>query len=59
MLLAYSEDEEANKTAQRPELHIVTRTNDAISSDALSLHGYEGHACNDYRVAHLPRWDGC
>eukprot|EP01119_Soliformovum_irregulare_P019120 TRINITY_DN5998_c0_g1_i1.p1 TRINITY_DN5998_c0_g1~~TRINITY_DN5998_c0_g1_i1.p1 ORF type:complete len:882 (+),score=254.78 TRINITY_DN5998_c0_g1_i1:60-2705(+) len=39
--------------AQRPELMIITRTNEEISSDALTIHGYENYKANDYRLGHM------
>ena len=40
--------------AQRPELRIVARNNDELSSDALSVHGFEKLTAKDYQLAPLP-----
>lgn len=54
VLLAYVVDAEGgNKAAERPELRILTRSNEEVSSDALSMHGFERLAAKDYRLAHL------
>jgi hypothetical protein len=42
------------QTPQRPELRIITRTNEEISSDELSIKEYEHYKCNNYRLAHAP-----
>jgi vacuolar protein sorting-associated protein 41 len=59
ILLAYVVDDAAAgggggggaAAAERPELRVVTRTNDEVSSDALSLHGFERLRPADYRLA--------
>jgi len=33
---------------------ILTRSKDELSSDALSMHGFERLAAKDYRLAYLP-----
>jgi len=42
------------QTAQRPEIRIVTIRNEEISSDALTLHGYEHFQAKDYRLGLSP-----
>lgn len=36
-----------------PELRIVTRSNEEVSSDALEIHGFETCLASDYRLDHL------
>ncbi len=36
-----------------PELRIVTRANEEVSSDALEIHGFEQYLASDYRLDHL------
>ncbi|CAL0324194.1 unnamed protein product [Lupinus luteus] len=40
--------------AQRPEVRIVTRNNDELSTDALPVHGFEHYKAKDYSLAHSP-----
>ncbi|KAG6679000.1 hypothetical protein I3842_14G108900 [Carya illinoinensis] len=40
--------------AQRPEVRIVTWSNDEISTDALPVHGFEHYKAKDYLLAHAP-----
>ncbi|BBN13098.1 vacuolar protein sorting-associated protein 41 [Marchantia polymorpha subsp. ruderalis] len=40
--------------AQRPEVRIVTWTNDELAIDALSIHGHEHNKAKDYVLAHAP-----
>lgn len=40
--------------AQRPEVRIVTRQNEELATDALSIHGYEHYKAKDYVLAHAP-----
>jgi hypothetical protein len=39
--------------AQRPELRIVSRTNEEVSSDALTILGFERYQPGDYRLDHM------
>lgn len=43
-----SREEQKRKAANRPELRIISRKGEELSSDALSLTGYHLHGCNDY-----------
>ncbi|ELR10906.1 7fold repeat in clathrin and VPS proteins repeat-containing protein [Acanthamoeba castellanii str. Neff] len=53
-LLAYIEEEEnGRKVPQPPELRIITRHNEEVSSDALTIHGYESYKATSYRLDHL------
>ncbi|BBN13096.1 vacuolar protein sorting-associated protein 41 [Marchantia polymorpha subsp. ruderalis] len=40
--------------AHRPEVRIVTWTNEELATDALSIHGYEHYKAKDYVLAHTP-----
>ncbi|KAG6632222.1 vacuolar protein sorting-associated protein 41 homolog [Carya illinoinensis] len=40
--------------AQRPEVRIVTWSNDELSTDALPVHGFEHYKAKDYSLAHAP-----
>lgn len=40
--------EQRRKAANRPELRIISRSGEEISSDALTLKGYHLYGCNDY-----------
>ncbi|KAJ8432343.1 hypothetical protein Cgig2_021113 [Carnegiea gigantea] len=40
--------------AQRPEVHIVTWTNDELATDALPVHGFEHYKAKDYCLSHTP-----
>ncbi|RDX46971.1 vacuolar assembling protein VPS41 [Lentinus brumalis] len=39
---------QARKLAERPELRIISRGGEELSSDALGISGYERWGCNDY-----------
>uniref|UniRef100_A0A7N0RCY2 Vacuolar protein sorting-associated protein 41 homolog n=2 Tax=Kalanchoe fedtschenkoi TaxID=63787 RepID=A0A7N0RCY2_KALFE len=66
VLLAYipgEEDEEKyfnntvpsqQGTAKRPEVHVVTWTNDELATDELPMLGFEHYKANDYSLAHAP-----
>lgn len=41
-------------TAQRPEVRIVTWTNDELATDALPVHGFEHYKAKDYCLSHTP-----
>ncbi|KAB1227360.1 hypothetical protein CJ030_MR1G005938 [Morella rubra] len=41
-------------SAQRPEIRIVSWTNDELSTDALPVHGFEHYKAKDYSLAHAP-----
>lgn len=43
--------EQARKAANRPELRIISRVGEELSSDELSLNGYHLFGCNDYALA--------
>lgn len=40
--------EQRRKAANRPELRIISRSGEELSSDALTLKGYHLYGCNDY-----------
>jgi hypothetical protein len=40
--------------AQRPEVRIVSWSNDELSTDALPVHGFEHYKAKDYSLAHAP-----
>ncbi|XP_073270278.1 vacuolar protein sorting-associated protein 41 homolog isoform X2 [Primulina huaijiensis] len=40
--------------AQRPEVRVVTRTNDELATDALPILGFEHYKAKDYSLAHSP-----
>ena len=44
----------SSRCGERPELRILTRSKDELSSDALSMHGFERLSAKDYRLAYLP-----
>ncbi|KAG9317886.1 vacuolar protein sorting-associated protein 41 [Chiua virens] len=39
---------QARKTAERPELRIISRSGEELSADALSVTNYQAWGCNDY-----------
>ncbi|CAM8892626.1 unnamed protein product [Rhodiola kirilowii] len=41
-------------TAKRPEVHVVTWTNDELATDELPMLGFEHYKANDYSLAHAP-----
>lgn len=43
--------EQARKAANRPELRIISRVGEELSSDELSLNGFHLFGCNDYALA--------
>jgi vacuolar protein sorting-associated protein 41 len=47
---AADDSKQATRSALRPELRIISRTNDDISSDALPILGYQRYEANDYRL---------
>lgn len=40
--------------AQRPEVRIVTWTNDELATDALPVNGFEHYKAKDYSLSHTP-----
>lgn len=42
---------QARKTAERPELRIISRAGEELSTDALSVTGFQSWGCNDYTLA--------
>jgi vacuolar protein sorting-associated protein 41 len=42
---------QARKTAERPELRIISRAGEELSTDALSVTGFQSWGCNDYVLA--------
>ncbi|CAH9072753.1 unnamed protein product [Cuscuta europaea] len=40
--------------AQRPEVRVVTWTNEELATDALPVHGFEHYKAKDYSLAHAP-----
>ncbi|KAL2623253.1 hypothetical protein R1flu_003458 [Riccia fluitans] len=45
--------------AQRPDVRIVTWKNDELSTDSLSIHGYEHYKAKDYLLGHTPYSGSC
>jgi hypothetical protein len=41
---------QARKTAERPELRIISRAGEELSTDALSVTGFQSWGCNDYTL---------
>eukprot|EP01126_Amoeba_proteus_P049870 TRINITY_DN5851_c0_g1_i16.p1 TRINITY_DN5851_c0_g1~~TRINITY_DN5851_c0_g1_i16.p1 ORF type:complete len:820 (+),score=181.45 TRINITY_DN5851_c0_g1_i16:313-2772(+) len=56
IVLSYPEQENANSRGSRPrpELTILTRDNEEISSEALNIYGYENCSALDYRLDFSP-----
>ncbi len=52
--VASSHAEQARKAAERPELRIINRAGEELSTDALSISGYEKWGCNDYVLVEVP-----
>jgi vacuolar protein sorting-associated protein 41 len=48
---------QARKTAERPELRIISRAGDELSTDALSVTGFQSWGCNDYTLAEFEQDD--
>lgn len=46
--------QQARKLAERPELRIISRSGEEMSSDVLSISGYQTCGCNDYILAQVP-----
>ncbi|KIJ69735.1 hypothetical protein HYDPIDRAFT_120723 [Hydnomerulius pinastri MD-312] len=44
---------QARKTAERPELRIISRAGEELTADALSVTNYQSWACNDYLLAEV------
>lgn len=42
---------QARKTAERPELRIISRSGEELTADALSVTNYQAWGCNDYLLA--------
>jgi vacuolar protein sorting-associated protein 41 len=53
VVLSVEDDPSDGSERLRPELRIVTRTNEEISSDALSVKGFEKYLASDYRLCHV------
>ncbi|EJD01725.1 vacuolar assembling protein VPS41 [Fomitiporia mediterranea MF3/22] len=45
---------QARKLASRPELRIISRKGEEMSSDVLGISGYQTCGCNDYWLAEVP-----
>ncbi|KAI0068486.1 vacuolar assembling protein VPS41 [Artomyces pyxidatus] len=43
--------QQARKSAERPELRIVSRAGEELAADALSVTGFQSWSCNDYVLA--------
>lgn len=41
-------------SGQRPEVRILTRENEELTSDALSVNGFQQYQAKDYRLIHAP-----
>lgn len=55
LVMTYQTDDRENPRradAERPEIHIVDRTFDVVSEDALGLRGFSRLGPNDYELAH-------
>ena len=44
---------QARKTAERPELRIISRAGEDLSADEISVTGYQSWGCNDYLLAEV------
>ncbi|KAG2130198.1 uncharacterized protein EDB93DRAFT_1095067 [Suillus bovinus] len=44
---------QARKTAERPELRIISHTGEELSADALGVTNYQAWSCNDYVLAEV------
>ncbi|KAF8432996.1 hypothetical protein L210DRAFT_3557295 [Boletus edulis BED1] len=44
---------QARKTAERPELRIISRSGEELTADALSVANYQAWGCNDYLLAEV------
>ncbi|KIJ13328.1 hypothetical protein PAXINDRAFT_81370 [Paxillus involutus ATCC 200175] len=44
---------QARKTAERPELRIISRAGEELTADALSVTNYQSWSCNDYLLAEV------
>lgn len=44
---------QARKTAERPELRIISRAGEELTSDALNVTNYQAWGCNDYLLAEV------
>ena len=49
---------QARKLAERPELQIISRAGQELSSDVLGISGYQTCGCNDYVLAAVPEDGG-
>lgn len=49
---------QARKLAERPELQIISRAGQELSSDVLGISGYQTCGCNDYVLAAVPEEGG-
>ncbi|SCZ92265.1 BZ3500_MvSof-1268-A1-R1_Chr5-2g07747 [Microbotryum saponariae] len=47
-------DQQRRKAGQRPELRIISKEGDELSSDALSLRDYDRFQCRDYSLCRAP-----
>ncbi|CAG8500991.1 4625_t:CDS:10 [Ambispora gerdemannii] len=47
-------EQQRRPRAKRPELRIINSSNEEISTDALSLHGFQQYQANDYVLDFLP-----
>ncbi|SGY69838.1 BQ5605_C004g03069 [Microbotryum silenes-dioicae] len=47
-------DQQRRKAGQRPELRIISKDGDELSSDALSLRDYDRFQCRDYSLCRAP-----
>lgn len=46
-------DQPPKYQSHRPELRIITRLNEEISNDALTIRGFEQYKANDYRLGYM------
>ncbi|KAK8683394.1 hypothetical protein V6N13_039455 [Hibiscus sabdariffa] len=70
VVLAYISGEDGEKefsstipsrqgNAQRPEVRMVSWSNDELATDALPVHGFEHYKAKDYSLAHAPFSGSC
>lgn len=45
---------QARRLAERPELRIISRSGEELSSDVLGISGFQTCGCNDYFLAEVP-----
>lgn len=52
--MALDRSQQARKEAERPELRLLSRSGEELTTDCISVSAYASWSCNDYNIVSLP-----